>query len=150
MKELGPLKNLKGEINIYCLEKVEDEEEAKIAKLKEKEIFELGLYSSYDREEDMYYDKDEKPHPNLKSLTIKFYEGKKFPSWVGLSSLYHNLIELNLKYCMECEEVPTLGQLSSLRVLEIDYMVKGMSKFIAASRQATGLDKTRILLETRV
>ena len=34
------------------------------------------------------------------------------------------MIEINLKYCMECEEVPTLGQLSSLRVLEIDYMVK--------------------------
>nr|XP_023905687.1 uncharacterized protein LOC112017466 [Quercus suber] len=29
-------------------------------------------------------------------------------------------------------------------------LFKGMSKFIAASRQATGLDKTRILLETRV
>ena len=25
-----------------------------------------------------------------------------------------------------------------------------MSKFIAASRQATGLDKTRVLLETRI
>ena len=60
MKELGPLKNLRGEINTYCLEKVDDEEEAKSAKLKEKEIFKLGLYWSYDREEDMYYDKDEK------------------------------------------------------------------------------------------
>ena len=60
IKEMGPLKNLRGEINIYCLEKVEDEEEAKSAKLKEKEIFKLGLYWSYDREEDMYYDKDEK------------------------------------------------------------------------------------------
>ncbi|XP_065620318.1 uncharacterized protein LOC136067574 [Quercus suber] len=29
-------------------------------------------------------------------------------------------------------------------------LLKGMSKFIAASRQATGLDKTRILLETRI
>ena len=44
MKELGPLKNLKGEIHIYCLEKVEDEEEPKSAKLKEKEIFKLGLH----------------------------------------------------------------------------------------------------------
>ena len=60
IKELGPLKNLRGEINIYCLEKVEDEEEPKSAKLKEKEIFKLGLHWSYDREEDMYYDKDEK------------------------------------------------------------------------------------------
>ena len=63
----------------------------------------------------------------MKSLTIEFYGGKKFPSWVGLSSPYHNLIEINLKYCTECEEVPTLGQLSSLRVLEIDYMVKVIS-----------------------
>ena len=60
MKELGPLKNLRGEINIYCLENMEDEEEPKSAKLKEKEIFKLGLHWSYDREEDMYYDKDEK------------------------------------------------------------------------------------------
>ncbi|XP_065629877.1 uncharacterized protein LOC136067641 [Quercus suber] len=29
-------------------------------------------------------------------------------------------------------------------------LFKGMSKFIAAFRQATGLDKTRILLETRI
>ena len=28
--------------------------------------------------------------------------------------------------------------------------MQGMSKFIAASRQATGLDKTRILLEARI
>ena len=107
MKELGPLKNLKGEINIYCLEKVEDKEEAKSAKLKEKEIFKLGLYWEYSIAVDRY-DKDEKvleglqPHPNLKSLTIGAYRGKKFPSWVGLSSLYHNLIEINLKYCRDC------------------------------------------------
>ena len=42
--ELGALKNLKGEIVIKNLEYVKDEEEAKSAKLKEKEIFKLGLY----------------------------------------------------------------------------------------------------------
>ena len=30
------------------------------------------------------------------------------------------------------------------------FFIQGMSKFIAASRQATGLDKTRILLEARI
>ena len=76
------------------------------------------------------YDKDEKvleglqPHPNLKSLTIEWYLGKKFPSWVGLSSLYHNLIEINLRHCRKCEEVPTLGQLPCLRVLEMEQMEK--------------------------
>ncbi|KAF3944275.1 hypothetical protein CMV_029245 [Castanea mollissima] len=52
IKELGPLKNLKGEIDIKNLEMVEDEEEAKSAKLKEKEIFNLGLYWSFGRDED--------------------------------------------------------------------------------------------------
>ena len=125
IKEMGCLNNLRGEMNIHGLENVEDEEEAKSANLKEKEIFNLGLVWSLLRRELGRYDKDEKvleglqPHPNLKSLTIKRYLGKKFPSWVGLSSLYHNLIEINLRYCRECEEVPTLGQLPCLRVLEI-------------------------------
>ncbi|KAL4631829.1 hypothetical protein ACB092_04G005800, partial [Castanea dentata] len=129
IKELGCLKNLKGEINIYNLENVEDMEEAESAKLKEKEIFKLGLNWNYSRVEGSY-DKDVKvleglqPHPNLKSLTIQFYGGKKFPSWVGLSSLYHNLIEINLSYCKECEEVPTLGQLPCLRVLKMEEMGK--------------------------
>ncbi|XP_030940259.1 putative disease resistance RPP13-like protein 1 [Quercus lobata] len=132
--ELGALKNLKGEIVIKNLKKVKDEEEAKSAKLKEKEISNLGLYWKEDEEDDMYdreedmYDKDEKvleglqPHPNLKRLTIFGYGGKKFPSWVGLSSLYHNLIEITLYECSNCEEVPTLGQLPCLRVLEMEEM----------------------------
>ncbi|XP_030937839.1 putative disease resistance protein RGA3 [Quercus lobata] len=128
IKELGPLKNLRGEIGIYNLGYVEDEEEAKSAKLKEKEISNLGLYWEYSRAVDRY-DKDEKvleglqPHPNLKSLRIEFYGGKKFPSWVGLS-LYHNLIHIYLNQCTECEEFPTLGDLPSLRVLEIFGMWK--------------------------
>ena len=88
----------------------------------------MGLYWEYSRAVDRY-DKDEKvleglqPHPNLKSLRIEFYGGKKFPSWVHLS-LYHNLIHIYLNWCTECEEVPTLGHLPSLRVLEIFGMWK--------------------------
>ena len=130
IKELGALKNLRGEIKISNLEKVEDEEEAKSAKLKEKEMFKLGLHWTSSIRAADSYDKDEKvleglqPHPNLKSLTIERYEGKKFPSWwVGLS-LYQNLIEIYLNGCTECEEVPTLGHLPYLRVLEIIGMEK--------------------------
>ncbi|KAK4539214.1 hypothetical protein RGQ29_031940 [Quercus rubra] len=121
IEELGALKNLRGEIDIHNLGFVEDEEEAKSAKLKEKEIFKLGLYW---KGEVGYRDKDEKvleglqPHRNLKSLTINGYRGKKFPSWVGLS-LHHNLIEIKLRWFKNCEEVPTLGHLPCLRVLEI-------------------------------
>ena len=130
IKEMGPLKNLKGEINIYNLENVKDEEGAKSAKLKEKEIFKLDLFWSLIRRELDRFDKDEKvleglhPHPNLKSLTIEWYGGKKFPPWVNDLSLFHNLIHIKLNWCMECEEVPTLGHLPCLRVLEI----KGMGK----------------------
>ena len=63
------------------------------------------------------------PHPNLKSIRIKWFLGKKFPSWVGLW-LYHNLIETYLLGCGECEEVPTLGHLPCLRVLKIIGMWK--------------------------
>ena len=114
---------------------VEDEEEAKSAKLKEKEIFNLGLYWKCSIPSlilvfgDESYGKNEKvleglqPHPNLKSLTIEGYFGKKFPSWVGLS-LYRNLFQIYLRDCWECKEVPTLGQLPCLRVLEIIGMEK--------------------------
>ena len=104
---------------------------------KKTKLFNLGFHWGVDddfcREED--YDNDEEvleglqPHRNLKSLTIKFYEGKKFPSWmltsrdagVGLSQ-YPNLIEIILKNCTQCEEVPTLGHLPSLSFLEIEGM----------------------------
>ena len=125
IEELGNLKNLRGKLEIYNLENVEDEEEAKRAKLKEKEIFMLGLYWEYPRAAD--YNNDEKvleglhPHPNLKSLTIECYRGKKFPSWFNDLSLFHNLICIKLG-CVECEEVPTLGHLPCLRVLEMARM----------------------------
>ncbi|KAK4566206.1 hypothetical protein RGQ29_002437 [Quercus rubra] len=130
IKELGALKNLRGEIKISNLEKVEDEEEAKSAKLKEKEMFKLGLHWTSSIRAADSYDKDEKvleglqPHPNLKSLTIERYEGKKFPSWWAGLSLYQNLIEIYLNGCTECKEVPTLGHLPCLRVLEIIGMEK--------------------------
>uniref|UniRef100_A0A7N2MTX8 Rx N-terminal domain-containing protein n=1 Tax=Quercus lobata TaxID=97700 RepID=A0A7N2MTX8_QUELO len=130
IEELGALKNLRGEIEIRNLENVEDEEEAKSAKLKEKEIFKLGLFWRRIHRKLDKYDRDEKvleglhPHPNLKSLTIERYGGKKFPSWVNDLSLFHNLIHIKLNWCMACEEVPTLGHLPCLRVLEILGMLK--------------------------
>ncbi|XP_050258071.1 putative disease resistance RPP13-like protein 1 isoform X1 [Quercus robur] len=130
IRELGALKNLRGEIEIRDLENVEDEEEAKSAKLKDKEIFKLELFWSYRTRSVDNNDKDERvleglqPHPNLKSLTIGFYKGKKFPSWVNGLSIYHNLIQIYLINCTECEEVPTLGHLPCLRVLQINGMKK--------------------------
>ena len=57
---------------------MEDEEEAKSAKLKEKEIFKLGLYRNDSSNKDEKVLEGLQPHPNLKSLRIEFYEEKKF------------------------------------------------------------------------
>ena len=38
--------------------------------------------------------------------------------------LFHNLIHIKLNWCIECEDVPTLGHLPCLRVLEIAGMEK--------------------------
>jgi hypothetical protein len=112
------------------LQYVRDKEEAKSANLATKaKIYKLGFYWDEDRGNDSDNDEEEReidyekheevleglqPHQNLKSLTITYYEGKKFPSWmltscdpgVGLS-LYDNLIEITLSNCTECEQVPT-------------------------------------------
>ncbi|CAB4303372.1 unnamed protein product [Prunus armeniaca] len=57
------------------------------------------------------------PHPNLESLSIKFYSGTRLqPHW--MTSL-NKLRSLTLQYCMFVEFVPPLGILESLEVLEI-------------------------------
>ena len=59
------------------------------------------------------------PHQNLKSLTIRGFGGKKFPSWM---SLFDNLIWIYLFKCNKCEQVPTLGHLPCLKALEMREM----------------------------
>ncbi|XP_075661374.1 putative disease resistance protein RGA3 isoform X2 [Castanea sativa] len=137
IKELGHLNNLRGELDIYNLQYVRGKEEARSANLaKNAKIFKLGFHwgARFGRARDDYDNDEEvleglKPHRNLKSLTIKFFKGEKFPSWmftsldagVGLS-IYNNLIEISLKWCNKCEEIPTLGHLPCLRVLQIEGM----------------------------
>nr|POF23326.1 putative disease resistance protein rga4 [Quercus suber] len=69
------------------------------------------------------------PHPNLKSLEIKYFKGEKFPSWLlgsdnirGGLLLFDHLLEIRLSYCSKCEKLPTLGHLPSLKVLGIAEM----------------------------
>uniref|UniRef100_A0A2N9G0K8 Uncharacterized protein n=1 Tax=Fagus sylvatica TaxID=28930 RepID=A0A2N9G0K8_FAGSY len=134
LEELGHLNQLSGELDIYNLEHVRDNVEAKSANLaKNAKIYKLGFHWKVDRYHCDFSNEDEEvleglqPHQNLKSLTIEGYKGKKFPSWMltgrdardGLS-LFDNLIEITLSFCNECEEVPTLGHLPCLRVLEIN------------------------------
>lgn len=131
--ELGYLNRLKGELNIYHLEHVRDEKEAKNANLAEKEkLYKLGFHWSKcnlrKREDNPHIDENVleglQPHRYLKSLTIADFGGGKFPSWMLAGCIrndlvFDNLIEINLQFCRKCEEVPTLGHLPCLKVLKI-------------------------------
>ncbi|KAM3749985.1 hypothetical protein ACB098_04G002700 [Castanea mollissima] len=131
IEELGCLNQLRGELHIYCVEHVRDKEEARSANLVEKaKIYKLGYHWSEKSEGNHNNDEEVleglQPHRYLKSLTIQYYQGKKFPPWMMTSqnarrgfSLFDNLIEIKLKACNKCEVLPTLGLLSSLRDLEI-------------------------------
>ncbi|XP_065625004.1 putative disease resistance protein RGA3 isoform X2 [Quercus suber] len=131
IEELGCLNQIKGELHIYCVEHVRDKGEARSANLVEKaKIYKLGYYWSEKSESNHNNDEEVleglQPHRYLKSLTIQYYQGKKFPPWMLTSqnarrgfSLFDNLIEIKLKACNKCEVLPTLGLLSSLRDLEI-------------------------------
>ncbi|XP_040362581.1 putative disease resistance RPP13-like protein 1 [Rosa chinensis] len=58
------------------------------------------------------------PHLNLGRLTIKGYGGEMFPGWSGYYSS-SALVYLILENCVNCISLPPLGQLPSLRELDI-------------------------------
>ncbi|KAM3702285.1 hypothetical protein ACB098_04G012900 [Castanea mollissima] len=131
IKELGNLDQLRGELDIYNLQHVKDKKEAQSSNLKGKaKIHKLRFFWSRDRE---YNDNNDEevleglqPHQSLKSLTIEGFQGKAFPSWLLTTRdaavnllLFENLIDINLRYCSSCKEVPTLGHLPHLEFLQI-------------------------------
>jgi hypothetical protein len=58
------------------------------------------------------------PPMTLKSLKIDLYGGTSFPSWLG-DSLFSNMVSLCISNCDYCATLPPLGQLPSLKDLEI-------------------------------
>nr|XP_027120060.1 putative disease resistance protein RGA3 isoform X1 [Coffea arabica] len=121
IEELGTLKYLKGSLEIRNLGLVEGKEAAKQAKLFEKpSLSHLRLdfeWKSGDRKSDNC-DEDVleglQPHQNLQELEIRYFMGNKFSQWfVNLSKL----VELQIEDCERCSELPTVGQLPSLKRL---------------------------------
>ncbi|KAF8776321.1 hypothetical protein HU200_003640 [Digitaria exilis] len=55
-----------------------------------------------------------KPHSNLEELSIKHYNGSFSPTWSGWLPL-DRLASIELKDCHNCEELPPLGCLPSLK-----------------------------------
>ncbi|CDP21809.1 unnamed protein product, partial [Coffea canephora] len=116
IEELGTLTYLKGSLEIRNLGLVKGKEAAKQAKLFEKPNL-SSLRLDFERKSDNC-DEDVleglQPHPNLQRLGIRYCMGNKFPQWlINLSKLEALWIE----DCKRCNELPSLGQLPSLKRL---------------------------------
>ncbi|KAL0456362.1 UNVERIFIED_CONTAM: Disease resistance protein SUMM2 [Sesamum latifolium] len=121
--------NLNGELRICNLEHVNDKEEAARARLVEKpNIHKLEVKWNQSRKCNNLNDEQVldglEPHSNIKSLTISGFCGDNFPSWIMNRTVdegirLEKLIELKLIDCNRCVEIPTLGHLPLLRILEL-------------------------------
>uniref|UniRef100_A0A6M2EK24 R13L1/DRL21-like LRR repeat region domain-containing protein n=1 Tax=Populus davidiana TaxID=266767 RepID=A0A6M2EK24_9ROSI len=124
IEELGCLNELRGELEIWCLERVRDREDAEKAKLREKRMNKL-VFKWSDEGNSSVNIKDVldalQPHPDIRSLTIEGYWGEKFPSWMSMLQL-NNLMVLRLKDCSNCRQLPILGCFSRLEILEMSGM----------------------------
>nr|XP_027120363.1 putative disease resistance protein RGA3 [Coffea arabica] len=137
LEELGCLKNLRGRLQIRNLELVNGKEGALQADLLQKpKMRHLGFeWCSVNAEggyDDEHVLEGLQPHPNLQSLHINNYNGGKFPRWLMNMAIYmkttdgssitrlDKLVKLRLINCKLCTEVPALGQLPSLQVLELN------------------------------
>ncbi|XP_073275639.1 putative disease resistance protein RGA3 [Primulina huaijiensis] len=127
--ELGCLKKLQGKLEIRNLDKVRGKEEALRACLSEKKYIERleFVWSKPSREgnnNDSEVLEGLQPHPNLNDLTIRNFGGDHFPSWtmkmtVEQGVTLHKLIKIVLIDCKKCQEIPTLGHLPLLKILEV-------------------------------
>ncbi|KAL6312087.1 hypothetical protein AAG906_015481 [Vitis piasezkii] len=135
--ELGGLSQIGGKLHISELQNVVSGTDALEANLKGKKYLDelvLEWNSSTDGlQNGVDIINNLQPHKNVTKLTIDFYCGTRFPTWLGDPSLL-NMVSLNLRNCKHCSSLPPLGQLSSLRYLSISGMC-GIEKVV--ERMAT-------------
>ncbi|KAF7851543.1 hypothetical protein BT93_L3724 [Corymbia citriodora subsp. variegata] len=126
LNELKNLPHLQGELLISELQKVEEVRDAVDANL----IGKRGLSSLFlhwsenfgnlpngKREELVLHSL--RPHTNLEHLSISYYLGARFPSWLD-GPTYSKIVSLCLRDCPNVTSLPSLGQLPSLRELSLE------------------------------
>ncbi|XP_057741617.1 putative disease resistance protein At3g14460 isoform X1 [Arachis stenosperma] len=122
VKELGALANIHESLHIHQLENIMDGAQALEARIADKKHLK-GLYLTWSYSHSYIDDSQDilnnlKPHRNLRKLSINEYKGLTFPDWFGHSS-YKNMTKLYLYGCSNCLELPSLGQLPSLKRLRL-------------------------------
>ncbi|KAG9146920.1 hypothetical protein Leryth_021558 [Lithospermum erythrorhizon] len=124
--ELMNMNELRGSIRIRQLENVLSEEDAKRASLHtKKNIKELSLDWGDSRRKDTNVDEKVleylRPHFSLERLQILGYNGKLLPSWIS-SPYFSGIVTIDLMLCNSCAWLSSLGQLPSLKNLDINRM----------------------------
>ncbi|KAK8614415.1 hypothetical protein V6N13_122771 [Hibiscus sabdariffa] len=121
LRELKDL-SLQGELSIIGLHNVVDIQDAKIANLRQKHgLKELALEWSNDCKKG--YNQRQvleslQPPRDVQKLSISYYGATKFPFWVG-SPYCAKIEQLDLFDCINCESLPSLGQLPTLKSLNV-------------------------------
>ncbi|KAG5227346.1 disease resistance protein [Salix suchowensis] len=131
--ELERLNNLAGELEITGLFNVKNLTEARSVNLKLKTAL-LSLTLSWPQCYVSYTDSPPnneveevlgalQPHSNLKKFELDGYYGSKFPNWMmNLNLTLPNLVDMEIKYCCQCEQLPPFGKLQFLKSLELHGM----------------------------
>ncbi|KAF5775824.1 putative virus X resistance protein-like, coiled-coil [Helianthus annuus] len=141
INELKGLTNLRGEVSIEGLHKVQSTKHAREANLCLKKITGLKLQwvdvfdgSRMDIEEEVL--NELKPNSDtLKTLSVVSYGGTQFSNWVGDRS-FHELVNVSIRSCKKCTSLPPFGLLPSLKRLQI----QGMDEVKIIGLELTGND----------
>ncbi|XP_048420624.1 putative disease resistance protein At3g14460 [Pyrus x bretschneideri] len=134
--ELKGFQHLSGNLHISRLQNIKHAKDALEAKLRDKKLSEIHLKwegDTADSENDNQVLGNLRPNTNLKVLAIEGYGGTKFPGWLGDES-FCNLVILRLETCGYCFSLPALGQLPSLKRLEID----GLNEVVSVGSEFYG------------
>jgi hypothetical protein len=135
--ELGRLDNLAGELSITDLDNVRNSKDARSANLNLKTAL-LSLTLSWNLEGNYNSPSGQsipnnvhsevldrlQPHSNLKKLSIEGYGGSRFSNWM-MNLMLPNLVEMELRDCYNCEQLPPFGKLQFLKYLQL-YRMDGV------------------------
>ncbi|XP_078166176.1 disease resistance protein RGA2-like [Carex rostrata] len=123
--ELENLRELIGTLRIENFENIKNKDEAMKAKLVDKKhldsIHIIANHTERKSNEDMEVLQELQPNQDIKELTIQCYAGLDFPNWIiQIGDRFLNLNTLYLISCVNVKVLPPLGELPSLKSLQIE------------------------------
>ncbi|KAL0453266.1 UNVERIFIED_CONTAM: putative disease resistance protein RGA1 [Sesamum latifolium] len=121
--QLRNMNKLKGSLCILKLENILNKEEARDARLHDKLHLTKLEFIWSDLQDAKVTSEEEilehlQPHFGLQELKIVSYSGGSLPSWISDPS-FTQVTSITLYGCRYCERLPSLGELPSLKILNI-------------------------------